>query len=65
MIIKSTLQEFIKRVGSLTEVGRMLGVPRQQVHIAIIQNTQVLLSMTKITRFLIVTYSASGANYDY
>ena len=38
MIIKSTLQEFINRVGSLTEVGRMLaGVPRQQVHIAIIQ----------------------------
>ena len=58
MIIKKHTAKFIKRVGSLTEVGRMLGVPRQQLHIAIIQNTQVLLSMTKITRFLIVTYSA-------
>ena len=52
MIIKSTLQEFIKRVGSLNEVGRMLGVPRQQVHIAIIQNTQVFVEHDENNKIL-------------
>ena len=52
MIIKSTLQEFIKRVCSLTEVGRMLGVPRQQVHIAIIQNTQVFVEHDENNKIL-------------
>ena len=52
MIIKSTLQNLL---GSLTEVGRMLGVPRPSKYIAIIKTLKFFVEHDENNRFLIVT----------
>ena len=43
----------------------MLGVPRQQVHIAIIQNTQVFVEHDENNKILDCYLQRKWANYDY